>query len=58
VTPAEGVDGGSRITPSVDTKVGAACLELTDDTMVETIEAAADIQVDNDGTGTVVGWKW
>jgi uncharacterized protein YuzE len=45
---------GSRITLS-DTNVGAAYLKLTDHTIVETIEATAHIQVDNDGIGTVVG---
>ena len=45
----------SRITLSVDTSVGAAYIKLSDEPIVETIEAAPDIQVDIDVTGTVAG---
>ncbi|VBA61222.1 DUF2283 domain-containing protein [Mycobacterium attenuatum] len=43
------------ITLSVDTSVGAAYIQLTNEPVAETIEETPDIQVDVDATGVVVG---
>jgi uncharacterized protein YuzE len=43
------------ITLSVDTYVGAAYIQLSDEPIVETIELTPSVQVDVDATGTVVG---
>jgi uncharacterized protein YuzE len=44
-----------RITLSVDTSVGAAYIQLSDEPIVETVEVTPAVQVDVDATGTVVG---
>jgi uncharacterized protein YuzE len=44
-----------RITVEIDTNVGAAYIELSDEPIVETVEVTPSVQVDVDATGTVVG---
>jgi uncharacterized protein YuzE len=43
------------ITLNVDTTVGAAYIQLTDELVAETVEFNPDIQVDVDAMGAVVG---
>ncbi len=43
------------ITLNVDTNVGAAYIQLSDEPIVETVEVTPSVQVDVDATGTVVG---
>jgi uncharacterized protein YuzE len=40
---------------SVDTNLGAAYIELTDEEIVETVELTPNVLVDIDATGTIVG---
>lgn len=42
-------------TVSVDTNVGAAYIQFTDEPVAKTIEETPSVQVDLDATGTVVG---
>lgn len=44
-----------RITLSVDTSLGVAYIQLTDEPIVETVEVTPSVLVDIDATNTVVG---